>query len=343
MEEGWAICVTRKELWAKWHPSWKPKNNCQQTKRKQLYFYPALKQKKKKKSWIAEFLPQPNAHQFPAAEVLALKWLWLFPHGCRTSGAGELKREVGDHRSRVTPCPHSSGFLQPPLFAPEMEVVAVGWHRKLWLTVLGQNQSQKLGSLWGTEMSVHCFLCSKINVWALCIHLSRGFSHLPLQKAKRIQRLSKKAIKEVKVFLCCKNFWSVFAVKCPASSKGKTRSPPQILAVLQNHSAGLSWNKSLMVSRARLNHKHSLRAKDAINLCLQLCCTPGSRCSWCISWQEPRHSTWTNPQRAHLLQQGRKRSMWQHTGNYHLFGWQTLAKAINPKYASMLWKLYTGQ
>lgn len=79
LKEGWAICVTRKELWAKWHPSWKPENNCQQAKRKPLYFYPALKQKK---SWIpppAQRSPISSCWSSCSEMVVALStWLQLF-------------------------------------------------------------------------------------------------------------------------------------------------------------------------------------------------------------------------------------------------------------------------
>lgn len=69
-----------------------------------------------------------------------------------------------DPRSQITPCTRSKGFPQPPLFVPEVVVVRLGLHKKLCLPILGQNESQTLGSLWGTGMSVDCFLCSEIDV-----------------------------------------------------------------------------------------------------------------------------------------------------------------------------------
>lgn len=152
----------------------KTQRSCQEAKRKQLSFLPAL-------GHGAESPAEPFAHLSPAAGALVPRWWWLSPHGCSPSGAEESRREVEDPKSLLVPCRCSKGSPRPPLGALELGVVGLGWHKTLQLPAWGQNQSQKLGSLWGTGTSEGGSLCSKINVSALCIRLSRGLSHLPLQ------------------------------------------------------------------------------------------------------------------------------------------------------------------
>lgn len=146
-------------------------------------------------------MPRRAPYLFPAAGALVQKWWLLSPYGCSSLRGGEWRREEEDPRSWTAPCSHSSGFPRAAALSPG-PAVAQGRHSSLPLPVLGQ-EWPKLGSLRGAGMSAGCSLGATPNAWALCIRLSRGLSHLPLQNNTQMLSYTGKGFLSLHEFLNC--------------------------------------------------------------------------------------------------------------------------------------------